>query len=127
MMYQGSILVPVRVISEGMGAYVQWVPDKQVVVVRYVTATPLPAAPPAGTPAPPAATAPPTPAPAPTLYQDHFVVGDWIISPKVYNEVSPGNTGTSSYAIRGAIEFNLAAMPFMLEGDFRQFQYPHND
>ena len=26
MMYQGQILVPVRVISEGMGAYVQWVP-----------------------------------------------------------------------------------------------------
>src|SRR5579872_3743938 len=38
--YQGEILVPVRVISEGMGAYVQWVPDKRVVVVRYVTPTP---------------------------------------------------------------------------------------
>ena len=25
MMYQGNVLVPVRVISEGMGAYVQWV------------------------------------------------------------------------------------------------------
>ena len=27
--YQGVVVVPVRVISEGMGAYVQWVPDKQ--------------------------------------------------------------------------------------------------
>ncbi len=27
-LYQGTVLVPVRVISEGMGAYVQWVPDK---------------------------------------------------------------------------------------------------
>jgi hypothetical protein len=26
------ILVPVRVISEGMGAYVQWVPDRRIVV-----------------------------------------------------------------------------------------------
>ena len=34
--YQGNVLVPVRVISEGMGAYVQWVPDRHLVVVRYV-------------------------------------------------------------------------------------------
>jgi hypothetical protein len=33
--YKGAIVVPVRVISEGMGAYVQWVPEKKVVVVRY--------------------------------------------------------------------------------------------
>ena len=36
--YKGSVVVPIRVISEGMGAYVQWVPDKKVVVVRYVAA-----------------------------------------------------------------------------------------
>src|SRR5215469_1025859 len=42
MMYQGNVLVPVRVISEGMGAYVQWVPDQHVVVVRYIPATPPP-------------------------------------------------------------------------------------
>ena len=34
MMYQGVVLVPVRVISEGMGAYVLWVADKRLVVVR---------------------------------------------------------------------------------------------
>ena len=34
-MYQGNVLVPIRVISEGMGAYVLWVADKQLVVVRY--------------------------------------------------------------------------------------------
>ena len=28
-MYQGNVLVPIRVISEGMGAYVLWVADKQ--------------------------------------------------------------------------------------------------
>ncbi len=127
-MYQGNVLVPVRVISEGMGAYVQWVPDKQVVVVRYVTATPPPPAP-APTEAPTTAptTAPtPTPAPAATPYKDIFVAGDYIFSPKVYNEFSPGNTGKSSYAVRGAIEFDAFNLPWMLEGTYEQFQYPHN-
>ncbi len=125
MMYQGQILVPVRVISEGMGAYVQWVPDRRVVVVRYVTPTPPPP------PAPPPPVTAPSPTAAPTAapaarYQDHFVAGDYIISPKVYNEFSPGNTGKSSYAVRGALEFNLFGLPWMLAGDFRQYSYPHN-
>jgi len=30
--YQGTVVVPVRVISEGMGAYVLWVPEKRLVV-----------------------------------------------------------------------------------------------
>ncbi|MGB7047919.1 MAG: copper amine oxidase N-terminal domain-containing protein, partial [Candidatus Cybelea sp.] len=47
MVYQGVVVVPVRVISEGMGAYVQWVPDRRLVVVRYIPATPPPS------PAPP--------------------------------------------------------------------------
>ncbi len=50
MMYQGVVLVPVRVISEGMGAYVQWVPDRRLVVVRYIPATPPPSAPPSPPP-----------------------------------------------------------------------------
>jgi hypothetical protein len=36
--YKGSLVGPVRVISEALGAYVQWVPDKRVVVVRYLPA-----------------------------------------------------------------------------------------
>jgi hypothetical protein len=123
MIYQGNVLVPVRVISESMGAYVQWVPDQHVVVVRYLPATPPP--PPASAPPPPP---PPTPTPAPvkTPYNDIFVAGDYIISPKVYNEFSPGNTGTSSYAVRGALEFNALNIPWMVEGSFEQFGYPHN-
>jgi hypothetical protein len=58
--YRGVVLVPIRVISEGMGGYVQWVPDKRLVVVRYVEATPPPTeAPPP--PAPEATVAPPPP------------------------------------------------------------------
>jgi hypothetical protein len=120
--YQGNVLVPVRVISEGMGAYVQWVPDQRVVVVRYLPATPPP--PPATAAPPPPPT--PTPAPVATPYHDLFIAGDYIISPKVYNEFSPGNTGTSSWAARGAYEFSALNIPWMVEGNFEQYGYPHN-
>src|SRR5579871_4285090 len=79
MIYQGVVVVPVRVISEGMGAYVQWVPDKRLVVVRYIPATP----PPSPAPPPPAAPPPPPP-PPPTpkpLQSEAFVAGDYIFSP----------------------------------------------
>jgi len=125
MIYQGNVLVPVRVISEGMGAYVQWVPDQHVVVVRYVVATPPPS-PPAQAPPPPPPPPTPTPAPVATPYNDMFVAGDYIISPKVYNEFSPGNTGTNSWAARGAIEFNALNIPWMVEGSYEQYGYPHN-
>ena len=124
--YQGTVLVPVRVISEGMGAYVQWVPDKQLVVVRYVTATPPPT--PAPTEAPTVAPTPtPTPTPTPRPpYHDFFVAGDYVIAPQVYNEFSPGNHGTTSYAVRGAIEFDAFKIPWMVAGNFVQYEYPHN-
>src|SRR5580704_7649952 len=92
MIYQGVVVVPVRVISESMGAYVQWVPDKRLVVVRYIPATPPPS------PAPPPPPAPPTPKP---FQSEAFVAGDYIFSPKVYDEFSPGNTGSNSYGVRG--------------------------
>jgi Copper amine oxidase N-terminal domain len=126
--YQGHVVVPVRVISEGMGAYVQWVPDRRIVVVRYLPPTPPP------TPVPTTApTAPPTPAPTPvpTPSLTAYVAGDYIISPKVYNEFSPGNSGSNtnggfSYRIHGAVLFNLGNLPWMLEGDYKQMNYPHN-
>jgi len=133
--YKGAVVVPVRVISEGMGAYVQWVPDRRIVVVRYVQ-PPAPVTPPPATPTPaPVITAPPTlpptPAPTPTPVArnpyEHFVVGDYIFSPKVYNEFSPGNKGTGgSYSVRGAVEFPAFGLPWMLEGDYRSWSYPHN-
>jgi hypothetical protein len=127
--YQGHVVVPVRVISEGMGAYVQWVPDRRVVVVRYLPPTPPPPPPPTTTPTPIPTTAP-TPVPTPAE-SNLFVAGDWIIAPKVYNEFSPGNTGNikkdgMSYRIRGAYKFDLFSLPWMIEGDFRSYRYPHN-
>jgi hypothetical protein len=126
MLYHGIVLVPVRVISEGMGAYVQWVPDRHIVVVRYVPPTPPPT--PAQSEAPPPPPPPPTPTPVPvaTPYRDIFVAGDYIFSPKVYNEFSPGNTGTNSWSARGAIEFDTGHIPWMIEGSFEQYSYPHN-
>jgi Copper amine oxidase N-terminal domain len=133
--YKGAVVVPVRVISEGMGAYVQWVPDRRIVVVRYVPApVPTPVPTPQPTPVPPVVTPPPpviTPSPTPTPVArnpyEHFIVGDYIFNPKVYNEFSPGNSGKGgSYAVRGAVEFPLFGLPWMLEGDYRSYSYPHN-
>ena len=132
MIYKGHVVVPVRVISEGMGAYVLWVPDKQVVVVRYIPPTPPPTpTPEPATPAPATAAPTPTPMPVATPYKDLFVAGDFIFSPKVYNEFSPGNSsGTSDghgfpYRIHGAAEFDLFNLPWMIEGDYRDINYPH--
>jgi hypothetical protein len=86
--------------------------------------TPAPAVPPPPGPTPTPVGAP---VPSPTPYLDRFVAGDYIISPKVYNEFSAGNTGTSSYVVHGAIEFSIAKMPFMVAADYRQFEYPHDN
>ncbi|HEY5341278.1 MAG TPA: copper amine oxidase N-terminal domain-containing protein [Candidatus Aquilonibacter sp.] len=128
MMWHGSVLVPVRVISEGMGAYVLWVPDKQLVVVRYIPPTPPPTEAPTEAPTVAPTVAPtPTPAPVAKPYKDVFIAGDYLFSPKVYNEFSPGNTGKSgSYAIRGAWEFDAFNLPWMIEGNYDQYQYAHN-
>jgi hypothetical protein len=141
--YKGAIVVPVRVISEGMGAYVQWVPEKKVVVVRYVAApipTPPPTAPPTApptprptpraTPPPPPPPPPPTPSPSPTpkpVNYEHFIVGDYVFHPKVYNEFSNGIVGNNnSFTARGAVEFPAFGLPWMVEGDYRYYQYQHN-
>jgi hypothetical protein len=69
----------------------------------------------------------PTPTPKPVNYEK-FIVGDYLFSPKVYNEFSPGNTGKGgSFAVRGAIEFPALGLPWMLEGDYRSYSYPHNN
>ena len=136
--YKGAVVVPLRVLSEGLGAYVQWVPEKRTVVVRYVPAPTPPPATPEPTPVPTVApTPPPTPAPTPTpkptpkpIVYENFVVGDYIFQPKVYNEFSNGSTsgGTGkngSYQVAGAVEFPAFGLPWMLEGNYRQISYNH--
>jgi len=128
--FRGAVLVPLRVISEGMGAYVQWVPDKHLVVIRYVETTPeVPPATPAPTPrptVPPTAvpTLPPTPTPAGPSYE-HYVAGDYVVAPKVFNELSPGNTGSKSFTFHGAVEFPLFGPTWEVSADWRHYLYPH--
>jgi hypothetical protein len=138
--YKGTVIVPIRVISEGLGAYVQWVPEQKVVVVRYVaaavptpaptvppTAPPTPEPPPTPPPATPAPTPPPTPAP-PTHAYEHFIVGDYIGAPNADNQFSPNNNKTvwgPSYAGRAAIEFKMNGFPLMAEGYGEQYAYSH--
>ena len=131
--YQGTVLVPVRVISEGMGAYVQWVPEKKTVVVRYVPAAPAaPPLAPTATPKPVQTLAPivpatfaPTPSPAPTYYNEKFIVGDVVYQPKIFNEFVPGNNGFSSWNVRAAMETSIIGMHLVLEADWRQFEWAH--
>ena len=130
--YRGTVVVPLRVLAEGMGAYVQWVPDRKVVVVRYVTATPPPPPPVVEPSAAPIPTVAPTMAPTaePVTKKasyERYIIGDYLFKPRVYDEFNNGTTSGSngtSYGIKGAIEFPLINLPWLLEGDYRNERFP---
>jgi copper amine oxidase-like protein len=141
MMYRGTLMVPVRVMSEALGAYVEWEPSQRVCVVRYVPPTPVPTPAPTEAPTPVPTPAPtPTPTPAPTTAPSMGFIQAGVTFGKVYNEFadgetdrfgSSGGTGMSpagsglSYpvVIAGAYEFN----PFAIKVDFRQDVYDTTD
>jgi len=55
-----------------------------------------------------------------------FVVGDYLLQPKVYNQYSHGEQSTQfDYTLRGASEFNLGDFPFMISGEYRHYAYFH--
>ncbi len=128
--YRGTVVVPLRVLAEGLGAYVQWVPDRKVVVVRYVTATPPPPPPVVEPSAAPVPTIAPEPTASPVqkkVSYERYIIGDYLFKPKVYDEFNNGTTsgGTgASYGIKGAIEFPLLNLPWLLEGDYRNDRFP---
>jgi hypothetical protein len=120
-LYHGVVLVPVRVISEALGAYVLWVADRRVVVVRYI-----PALPPSPTPeptAPPTATPSPTPSPAPAPPYTAFVQVARAAGSN-YNEFSSGQYCPQSYVVAGAWVINNS--PFAVKVDYRQDAYVTN-
>jgi hypothetical protein len=124
--YDGIVLVPVRVLSEAMGAYVQWVPERRVVVVRYLP-TPVPPPPspvptpvPTAVPLPPPATPVPTPVPTEAPYGG-FIEGA-ISDTQTYNEFSDGLRCPQSYDLDGAYEFGPRS-PFAVKVDYRQDVY----
>lgn len=135
MLVNGIVLVPVRVISEALGAYVQWVPEKRVVVVRYFPA-PAPPPPPTPTPVPPAPPPPPppaAPAPIPTSVptavpteQSYSVfVQAAFAAPKNYNEFSAGEWCPETYLLSAAYAPKNSA--FAVKVDYRQDVYVTSD
>jgi hypothetical protein len=123
MMYKGVLLVPVRVISESLGAYVQWVPDRRITVVRYIPPTPVPTAPPTVAPTPPPTPVPATPTPAPKATPYLGFLDAAYAWGKNYNEFTNGATDKGgAYQAHGALLFN----PFAIAADWRQDQYDTN-
>ena len=129
MMWKGNLLVPVRVISEALGAYVEWVPSQHVCVVRYLPPTPVPT-PEATAMATPVATPAPTPTPMPTVKPVAGFIQGGVTSGKVANEYAANerdSTGPSnstnglngSYVAAGAYFFD----PFAVKVDWRQDAY----
>ncbi|HVA27640.1 MAG TPA: stalk domain-containing protein [Candidatus Baltobacteraceae bacterium] len=123
-LYHGVVLVPVRVLSEALGAYVEWVPSRQLVVVRYIppspppveSPTPMPTAEPTATP-----TAAPTPTPAPQI----AFVAAALSARDNYNEFASGQKCNQSYLISAA--FAPANSRWAGKVDFRQDAYVTND
>jgi hypothetical protein len=117
MMYKGVLLVPVRVISEALGAYVQWVPEQHLAVVRYIPPTPVPT--PVPTPPPtPVPTPVPTPAPKAPSYIA-FLQGGYTLG-RVANEYAANvQAKGASYVAAGAYLFGH----FAVKGDWRQDQF----
>ncbi len=130
----GRVLVPIRVLSETMGAYVQWVPGRRIAVVRYVKPTPLPA--PAATPAPvaaptaapvPTVNSTPFPVPAATPRPESYLILDYFLKPKVYNEFSPGNTANANlWSFRTGEEFRAFQLHLAVDETIDTWIYPHN-
>lgn len=138
MLYRGVVLVPVRVLSEALGAYVEWLPDRRIVVVRYITPSPAappavmptaaptlaPTAPPALAPTAPPALAAPIPVPAPTAPPaEHsytgFVEGAYA-EPINANEFVTG-TYCDSYLVDAA--YAPQDSPLAVKADFRHDAY----
>jgi hypothetical protein len=134
-----DILVPVRVIAEALGAYVQYEPALRAVVIRYVAVenVPLPAStpvslriatpPPAPAPGPRATVPPGPPIPVGTPPPETYIVADIALSPKVANAFVPAQSGTTgeSFAIRGATELAFFDVPLVLDGEYTEYAAQH--
>jgi len=118
-MYRGVALVPIRVISETMGAYVEWVPSRRVAVVRYIPPTPAPV--PSPTPAP---TPPPTPPPAPKLSHGFIQAGFGM--GRNYNEFTDGQYCRNGTYVAAAA-YMFGGSPIAVKVDFRQDAYVTTD
>ena len=134
----GVLYVPIRVISEGLGAYVSWVPQQRVVAIRYVESLAIPPSVPATSA--PSATPQPSPAPTaapprPSIAYVRFVAADLSLAPRVANEFTPHLTGRTTQSIRVAFEYKITPPKFLggfgrgrsfVEGEYQRYAYPHD-
>ncbi len=124
-LYHGIVLVPIRVLSEALGAYVQWVPEKRLVVVRYIPVSPPPAPTASPTEMPtvaptPSATPMPVRTPAPYIA---FVAAAFS-SRSNYNEFVSGQRCNQSYLLSGV--YAPPNSRWAGKFDFRQDAYVTN-
>jgi hypothetical protein len=106
-----------------MGAYVQWVQERRIAVVRYLPPTPVPTTPPTPVPSPPPPPPPPPPStPAPTKPPYQFFLQGGFASGTNYNEfVNGAHCFRNSYVWSGAwVAHNF---PIAVKLDFRQDAY----
>jgi hypothetical protein len=57
--------------------------------------------------------------------RETFVVGDYLVSPTIYNEATAGHSGRPSYALEAATEFYVQNMPFMVVGYLDDWSFSH--
>jgi hypothetical protein len=136
--YRGAILIPVRVIAEALGAYVEYQPRLHAVVIRRNAAlakaspprSPAVVSAPSHAPisAAPRATVPPgPPIPVQPPSPETYVVADIAVSPHVANAYAPkvaGRTG-ESFDVRGASEFAILDLPLEFDGEYTRYAYAH--
>lgn len=115
--YKGAVVVPIRLISEALGGYVQWVPDRRIAVVRFVPPTPVPPPPPPPPPATPQPTAAPTPIPSVPHYNAYIQAGYFF--GKANNEFADAAKETDAYNAQGA----YLTGPFAVKIDYRYDTY----
>ena len=136
MMYKGVLLVPVRVISEALGAYVQYEPNRHIVVVRYIpevsvshviVSTPNPVMTSAPESIPNLESSPipmPTSTEKPNPYSGGFVQGAYF-APKNYDEFSAGKYCPEAYLLSTSYAFKNS--PLAVKVDFREYGYVTSD
>jgi hypothetical protein len=137
LVYRGNVLVPVRVIAEALGAYVEYEPRARAVAIRLNVAPPpatRPVPAPSATqspepiPAAPRATVPPgPPIPVQPPNPETYVVADVALSPRTANAFAPNVSGSTgeSFDARAASEFSILDLPLEIDGEYARYTYGH--
>ncbi len=132
----GVVLVPIRVLVETLGGYVQYLSSVHAVAIRYnpvaafvptpspqiATPAPLPT-----TPAVRATVGPGPPIPVGTPQPETFIIVNTLAEPQIANAIAPVVTGASgtSYSVEGRAEFTLVNVNFDIGAAYEAYSYAH--